>query len=116
MDAACPRACALERDKALTSPDELDNMTRRRIAMTLDERHESVRSRDDLVEFVKALREDLRDNPECWENADLERFLEALGAWVKDMDGYYRSQGKPVPQQPDWKVVADMLMGASIYE
>jgi hypothetical protein len=86
------------------------------MAMTLDERHASVRSRDDFVEFVKALREDLVDNPECWENANLERFLEALGAWVKDMDGYYRNQGEPVPQLLDWKVVADMLMAAGIYE
>jgi hypothetical protein len=84
--------------------------------MTLDEHTNSIRSRADFVAFVKALSKDFRDNPATWENASLESFLEALGAWVEDMDGYYINQGKPVPQQPDWKVAADMLMAAKMYE
>ncbi|MGH7970069.1 MAG: DUF7660 family protein, partial [Limisphaerales bacterium] len=43
-------------------------------------------------------------------------FLEALGAWVQDMDGYYRNQGKPVPEQLDWKTFSDILMAAKMYE
>jgi hypothetical protein len=42
--------------------------------------------------------------------------LEALAAWVEDMDGYYLNQGKAVPEKPDWKHVADMLMAAKLYE
>lgn len=84
--------------------------------MTLAEHNDSIRSREDFVAFVKALSKDLHNNPASWENASLERFLEALGAWVEDMDGYYINQGKPVPQQPDWKVAADMLMAAKMYE
>lgn len=84
--------------------------------MGLAERNSSIRSREDLAAFVKALGSDLRDNPESWGNTNLERFLHALGAWVDDMDGYYLNQGKPVPQQPDWKVVGDMLMAARVYE
>ena len=84
--------------------------------MTLAEHNNSIRSREDFVAFVKALSKDLRDNPVTWENANLERFLEALSAWVEDMDGYYINQDKPVPQQPDWKVAADMLMAAKMYE
>lgn len=84
--------------------------------MTLAEQNDSIRSREDFVAFVKALRKDLRDNPASWENATLDCYIGALGAWVEDMDGYYINQGKPVPQQPDWKVAADMLMAARIYE
>ena len=84
--------------------------------MTLAEHNNSVRSREDFVAFVKALSKDLRDNPASWENGNLERYLEALGAWVEGMDGYYLNQGKPVPQQPDWKVAADMLLAAKMYE
>ena len=84
--------------------------------MTLAEHNNLIRSREDFVAFAKALTKDLHDNPATWENASLERFLEALGAWVEDMDGYYTNQGKPVPQQPDWKVLADMLMAAKMYE
>jgi len=84
--------------------------------MTLAEHINSIRSREDFVGFAKALSKDLHDNPESWENATLERFLEALGAWVEDMDGYYINQGKPVPLQPDWKVIGDILMAAKMYE
>ena len=84
--------------------------------MTLAEHTNSIRSREDFVAFVKALRKDLHDNPATWENANLERFLEALAAWVEDMDGYYANRGKPVPQQPDWKAAAEMLMAAKMYE
>ncbi len=84
--------------------------------MTLNEHHNAIRSREDFVTFVNALSQDLRTNKESWENGTLERFLEALGAWVEDMDGYYINQGKPVPQQPDWKVLGDILLAAKMYE
>ena len=84
--------------------------------MTLAEQIETIRSRRDFVAFVRALRLDLRDDPTSWENDDLPRFLEALAAWAEAMDGYYINQGKPVPQQPDWRVAASMLMAAKIYE
>ncbi|HTV40249.1 MAG TPA: hypothetical protein VMF08_06725 [Candidatus Sulfotelmatobacter sp.] len=75
---------------------------------TLAEYKNSIRSREDFVAFVRALSADLYDNPETWENGSLERFLAALAACVEDMDG----NGKPAPQKPDWKAVADMLMEA----
>jgi hypothetical protein len=84
--------------------------------MTLDEQNNSIRSREDFVAFVKALNKDLHDNPSTWGNPSLGSFLEALAAWVEDMDGYYLNQKKPVPEQPEWKVVADMLLAAKIYE
>jgi len=84
--------------------------------MTLAEQNESIKSREDFVAFVHALEGDLRDNPQSWENNTLERFLDALASWVEDMDGYYINQGKPVPQQPDWKTIGDILMAAKMYE
>ena len=84
--------------------------------MTLPEHASSVVSRDDFVGFVKAMGKDLRDNPAAWQNATLEAFLEALAAWVEEMDGYFINQGKSVPVQPDWKIAADMLMAARTYE
>jgi hypothetical protein len=84
--------------------------------MTLAEHNNSIRSRQDFVAFVKVLSKDLHENPATWENNNLERYLEAIGAWVEDMDGYYLSHGKPVPQQPDWKVLGDILMAAKMYE
>jgi hypothetical protein len=84
--------------------------------MSIAEQVNSIRSREDFVAFVRALNKDLKDNPQSWENDNLDRFLEALSAWVEDMDGYYLNQGKPVPQQLDWKSFGDMLMAAKMYE
>jgi hypothetical protein len=32
------------------------------------------------------------------------------------MDGYYLNQGLTVPEKPDWKMIANMLAAAKIYE
>lgn len=77
---------------------------------------ESVRTREDLSGFVLALRNDLRTNPNDWENDSLERFLEAFAAWCIDLAGYFKNQGEAVPNQPDWRLVAQMLLAASTYE
>ena len=84
--------------------------------MSIAEQVNSIRSREDFVAFVRALSKDFKNNPQSWENENLDQFLDALGAWVEDMDGYYLNQGKPVPQQLDWKMFADMLMAAKLYE
>ena len=84
--------------------------------MKLHERANCIRSREDLVIFIRALKDDLRDHSQSWENADLGRFLEALSAWIEDMDGYYLGKRQPVPEQPDWKFLGEMLLAARIYE
>ena len=84
--------------------------------MTLAEQCNSIQSRNDFVAFVRALSQDLHDNPASWQNTNLECFLESLGAWVEDMEGYYLNQGKSLPQEPDWRVAGDMLMAAKTYE
>lgn len=84
--------------------------------MTLAEHNNSIRTREDFVSFVKVLTKDLRENRTTWENCNLENYLEAISEWVEDMDGYYINQGKPVPTQPDWKVLGDILMAAKMYE
>lgn len=77
---------------------------------------DSIQTRYDLARFVRALREDLLENGDAWENLTLERFLEALAAWISDMEGYFKNQEIPEPEQPDWHLVGQMLYAASIYE
>ena len=84
--------------------------------MTLPGQAAEVRSREQFVEFVRALRRDLVEHPESWENADLPRFLDAMAAWLTDMDGYFSNVGQQVPQQPDWHLLGTMLMAARTYE
>jgi hypothetical protein len=76
----------------------------------------TVRSREDLVQFVAALRVDLERNVESWENPSLDRYLDALSAWINDMPGWFQNRGEAEAAQPDWSLVAQMLYAATIYE
>lgn len=84
--------------------------------MDLKNKVDSVESRDDFVEFVDALRHNLTANPDEWQNRTLYDFLEALSAWVQDMDGYYQNNRLPAPTSPNWKNVAEMMLAAKYYE
>jgi hypothetical protein len=76
----------------------------------------TVRSREDLVAFVRGLRDEYRAEPERWENNDLGRYLDALAAWIADSPGYWQNRGEPAPQQPGWDWVALALQAATGYE
>lgn len=84
--------------------------------MDLIKKHTSIQSKEDLVEFISALRADLKTNPSSWENMDLESFLEAMQSWMEAMEWYYKNHGRLMPNPPTWQVFADVLMGARIYE
>lgn len=75
-----------------------------------------VRSRADLVTFVERLSQEAAAGPADWENPTVERYLEALSAWIDGMDGYFRNRGEPVPEQPTWGLIAGMLRAACFYE
>ncbi|MGJ4934356.1 DUF7660 family protein [Bradyrhizobium sp. HKCCYLRH3083] len=84
--------------------------------MDLTQQVETINSREDLVRFIEALRNDLAENREDWENPTLDSFLEAMAAWVHSMNGYYKNLQLPVPDSPSWKTVAEILIAAKIYE
>jgi hypothetical protein len=75
-----------------------------------------VQTRDDFAQFVRLLAAHLRQKPEEWENRDLSSYLEALSAWVEDMEGFYQNAGEAVPQQPTWKTLGQILFAAKVYE
>ncbi len=76
----------------------------------------TIQTKKDFVNFLRALKNDYVENLSSWENKDIEAFLEAMASWVEDMDGFYINQGLPVPEKPNWKVFADILMGGKLYE
>jgi hypothetical protein len=84
--------------------------------MKIHERVDGVRSRADLVNFVRALVADLESQPQAWENVSLDRYLEALASWLEDADGFFRNQGREIPHNATWTSVAEMLIAASMYE
>jgi hypothetical protein len=75
-----------------------------------------VQTREDFSQFVRLLLAHLRQKPEEWENRDLASYLEALSAWVEDMEGYYQNAGQVVPEHPTWKTLGQILLAAKVYE
>jgi hypothetical protein len=83
----------------------------------MDIKPNQLNSRDDLAQFIKDMHSDFRTNGREWENQDLESFLEALAAYAKDIDGYYKNENIPEdPDKPSWRLFSDMLYGARMYE
>lgn len=79
--------------------------------MDLFEKCNNVGSKDDLIQFIKALRNDLEVNQSEWENLSLDHFLESIEAWMEDTKdrGY-------ISDQPEWKSLAAILYMGKIYE
>ena len=76
-----------------------------------------VTSKTEFSAFLAALAADARRNAATWENNDLPRFLEALAAWHKDAEAFYRNTGQSVDvSAPSWRLFADMLSAARVYE
>ncbi len=85
-------------------------------SIDLTEMVEQIHSHPDFVAFSRALLKDLKEKPEGWENRDLATFLEALGAWAEDMNGFYQAKGGAIPLQPSWKMLGQILLAAKVYE
>ncbi|MFE5028235.1 hypothetical protein ACFRAO_34235 [Streptomyces sp. NPDC056656] len=77
---------------------------------------DEIRTRDELVAFVRDLHQDYLQRGHDWENHTLDHFLEALAAWMAGSDGWYRNFGKEVPANGDWTFIARALSAATVYE
>ena len=75
-----------------------------------------VKSSEDLSRFIAEMHDDLIANPDDWENYQFSSFVEAMSACVHDMDGYYKNTGQEYSGEPTWKIFADILAAARIYE
>lgn len=77
--------------------------------MELHEQIAKVNSHQELADFVAALRHDLRTQRNEWENPTLERYLEAMEAWIRDA-------GQSRLKDPGWRTYAHILYAAKLYE
>jgi len=75
---------------------------------------EDVKTREDFIAYLAASQ---TEDTVSWENNTLDRFLEALEAYTNDIGGYYKNNKIAVdPDKPSWRVFADIIEGAKIYE
>ncbi len=76
-----------------------------------------IETRGDFVKFLKNLE---MNNVHCgsdWENDTLDRYIEAMGRWTHDCDGYFKNTDQDVnPDLPTWKLFAEILLAAKVYE
>lgn len=84
--------------------------------MSTTEAVDAIHSREEFVAYVRGLACSLRDEPATWEHQDLDSYFHALAAWAEDMDGYFRNRTEAIPEQPSWKLLAQMLAAARVYE
>lgn len=76
-----------------------------------------ISNRQEFIEFLESFRKDLNENPDNWENIKLDDFLEAMIRYTADIQGYYDNTNQNINADiPDWRVFADILQGARIYE
>jgi hypothetical protein len=77
---------------------------------------EGIATKENLADFVAELRLSLRSKSSDWENPSLERFLEAMEAWVRTMDSYATNTGDTDAVSPNWRTFAKILYAAKVYE
>ena len=75
-----------------------------------------IKDKKDFLEFLEFLVDDLKNNSNEWENKSLESYLNAIASWVEDMEGYYLNNNLPIPENINWRVFADILIAAKMYE
>lgn len=78
--------------------------------------HIEVRSRDDLIRYLDGLVQAISDNQHKVENIRTEDFIEALAAWIADMDGYFANQGAESPREATWQLMAMAITAGLVYE
>ena len=73
-------------------------------------------NRAEFIAIVRIIQNEAEQSPVPFPNGELALFLEALSGWVEDMDGYYRNRGEIPPVNVPWRVMADALRAARVYE
>jgi hypothetical protein len=82
----------------------------------MNDKIKDIKTKNDFLEFLKYLINDLKLNPEKWENYDLNSYLEGVQAWIEDMEGYYKNTNQKVPEDINWQFIANVLLAAKMYE
>jgi hypothetical protein len=74
--------------------------------MDIYKKAEGINNKNDFVDFLKLLNNDLKENNEDWDNNSLELFLEGLYGYCIDNK----------EQEMTWKEFAKSLLAARVYE
>lgn len=80
----------------------------------MDINYKKIDNKEQLLELIRNLS---NEDSSSWENTKTKDFLEALGAWLQDADGFYKNfKLETNPNEPSWQLFADALQAAIVYE
>ncbi|MFB8414658.1 hypothetical protein ACFC63_03945 [Streptomyces albidoflavus] len=82
-----------------------------------DAKLNEIQSREDLARYLAELARDIRDGNVAVENVTTYSFTDSAGRWTRSMDGFFKNVVKePVPETPDWAMIAAIFRAALVYE
>jgi hypothetical protein len=78
---------------------------------------DNIKTKDEFQVFLKAFIQELKQQPDSWDNKSLPDFLEGLYGFTMDLSGYYKNQGITENiDRPTWSTFANILLAAKNYE
>ncbi len=81
--------------------------------MNIGELPDKIKTKEDFIFFLQQLQDDLLNNRESWENPGLERYLEAMEAFLS---GSTEESMNRIDFTPSWSLFARIMVAASVYE
>ena len=84
--------------------------------LKLASRARTVQTREDFIDFLTQLRIDYETDAHSWANTDIPSLLNAAAAWSHDSDRYYENMREYTAALSPWRLFADILMAARVYE
>jgi len=86
----------------------MNNATKKSLVEELDD----IESFEQFAQFVSKLHTDFKENSGDWENENVGDAYESMAAWLRDSI----SCGKIDPANVPWRLFANILYAAKIYE
>jgi hypothetical protein len=78
---------------------------------------EDITSSEHLATFIDGLRQDFIRHPENWQNIDVKGCLDAMAAWVRDMERAKTHRGElPLASYNAFRLCGELLYAAKNYE
>ncbi len=75
----------------------------------------TIKSRADLAKFLEELAVRCAHDQD-WENRDLPSYLEAAARFVQAIHGAYKTKGETFDENQNYRLIAEILWAAAIYE
>ena len=81
--------------------------------MDITDLAENLKNKEDFIFFLQELKKNFLTHQDEWENTQLERYLEAMEAFLNS--SAEKSLNK-IDFTPSWSLFAQIMLAASVYE